>query len=327
MFAALKNNLKEIPLFHIFLYNFILFGTAAVNNLILIPKFFKNKNVKQYVFSILALIILVTFIQGNYLEWLFKKFNTNQLVDFTPFAVTFGASGNFQAFQKYFNVFPSILMVLAMTFLGFVLQRFFWKSKIEEQAKAEQTNAELSLLKSQISPHFLFNVLNTLYALSLKKSDETPDVILKLSDILRYSLYETVEKEISINNEIHILKTYIDIESLRIPSSAKVSFDYDNSISDSKKIASMLLLPIIENAFKHGTYSTIGESFIKANLRVNEKLIFTCENSFKESIASDVGGIGLKNIRKRLQLLYPNKHKFEVRKEVDSFYVKIEIEL
>lgn len=327
MFAALKNNLKEIPLFHIFLYNFILFGAAGINNLVLIPKFFKNKNVKQYVLSIFGLLAVIIFIEGNYLEWLFKKFNTSHLVDFTPFAVTFGASGNFPAFQKYFNVFPSILMVLAMTFLGFVLQRFFWKTKIEKQAKAEQTNAELSLLKSQISPHFLFNVLNTLYALSLKKSDETPDVILKLSDILRYSLYETVEKEISINNEIHILKTYIDIESLRMPASAKVSFDYDSSISDSKKIAPMLLLPIIENAFKHGTYSTIGESFIKANLRVDEKLIFTCENSFKEAIASKVGGIGLENIKKRLQLLYPNKHKFEIKKELNAFYVKLEIEL
>ena len=167
--------------------------------------------------------------------------------------------------------------------------------------------------------------MNSLYALSLKKSEETPDVILKLSDILRYSLYESQEKEISINKEIQILKTYIDIEKIRISENANITFNHDE-IKDSVKIAPMLLLPLIENAFKHGTDSTIETSYIKAFLSCNEKsLIFNCENSFKESSQKDVGGIGIENIRKRLQLLYPSKHQFEIEKDKDVFKVILEI--
>ena len=156
-------------------------------------------------------------------------------------------------------------------------------------------------------------------------SAETPDVILKLSDILRYSLYETHEKEISIIKEIHILNTYIDIEKLRMSQNTDITFWHED-VKESVKIAPMLLLPLIENAFKHGTDSTIDVSYINAKLTCDENsLIFTCENSFKESARKDVGGIGIENIRKRLQLLYPSKHLFEIEKHKDLFKFNLEI--
>jgi sensor histidine kinase YesM len=325
LFASVNNNEKNLPLSFIFLYNILLFVPAWINNFWFLPKLRKNKKIKHYLISVIVLLLVSIITLGQYLKWLYSQFNTTKLVDFTPFAITSAAPKSLEKYQHFFDVYPGIIILMLVMTIGYAVQEFLLKIKKEEKINAQQTFAELSLLKSQISPHFLFNVLNSLYALSLKKSEETPDVILKLSDILRYSLYESQEKEISIIKEIQILKTYIDIEKLRISENARITFNHDE-IKDSVKIAPMLLLPLIENAFKHGTDSTIETSYIKAFLSCDDKtLIFNCENSFKESSQKDVGGIGIENIRKRLQLLYPSKHIFEIKKNKDTFKVTLEI--
>ncbi|MCW3169451.1 histidine kinase [Chryseobacterium sp. 09-1422] len=325
LFAAVNNNEKNLHLSFIFLYNILLFVPAWINNFWFLPKLRKNKKIKRYLISVLALFIASIITLGQYLKWLYSQFNTTKLVDFTPFAITSPAPKSLEKYQHYVDVFPGILVLMIVMTIGYAVQEFLLKIKKEEKINTQQTLAELSLLKSQISPHFLFNVLNSLYALSLKKSEETPDVILKLSDILRYSLYESQEKEISIIKEIQILNTYIDIEKLRISENANITFNHDE-VKDSVKIAPMLLLSLIENAFKHGTDSTIETSHIKAFLSCADKsLIFNCENSFKESSQKDFGGIGIENIRKRLQLLYPSKHIFEIEKYKDTFKVTLEI--
>ncbi|MCX8534179.1 sensor histidine kinase [Chryseobacterium luquanense] len=277
--------------------------------------------------SVISLIPIATFILGEYLHWLYQRFSTNELIDFTPIAAASSAPQILEKYQYYFDAFPGIIIVMGIMIIGYAIQHFLLRIKKERQIQTQQTVAELTLLKSQISPHFLFNVLNSLYSLSLKKSDETPNVILKLSDILRYSLYEAQEKEISISQEIHILNTYIDIERLRLPESASMTFLHD-TINESVKIAPMLLLPLIENAFKHGTDSTIGHSYINASLIGNDnRLIFTCENNFKESARKEVGGIGIENIRKRLQLIYPLRHQFKIEKNSELFKISLEIKL
>ncbi len=325
LFAAVNNNYKNLPLGFIFLYNILLFVPAWMNNFWLIPNLSRNKNVRQYLVAVIAMVLVSVIILGQYLKYLYHQFNSNELVDFSPLAVTSSAPEALEKYQYYFDVIPGIISLMLIMALGYAIQEFLLKIRKEKQILTQQTIAELSLLKSQISPHFLFNVLNSLYALSLKMSKQTPDVILKLSDILRYSLYETQEKEISVINEIHILNTYIDIEKLRIPANANISFHHED-VKDSVTIAPMLLLPLIENAFKHGIDSTIGISYINASLSCNDNyLIFTCENSFKESAKKDVGGIGIENIRKRLQLIYPSKHLFEIEKDNNVFRARLEI--
>ena len=323
--AAISNNHRNLPLGFILLYNLLLFVPAWINNFWFLPNLRRSKKVKHYLISVIVLLLVSIITLGQYLKWLYYQFNTNELDNFTPLAITSPAPKSLEKYQHFFDVYPGIIVLMIVMTIGYSVQEFLLKIKKEEKINTQQTLAELSLLKSQISPHFLFNVLNSLYALSLKKSEETPDVILKLSDILRYSLYESQEKEISINKEIQILKTYIDIEKLRISENANIIFHHDE-IKDSVKIAPMLLLPLIENAFKHGTDSTIETSYIKAKLSCNEKsLIFNCENSFKESSQKEVGGIGIENIRKRLQLLYPSKHQFEIKKDKDVFKIILEI--
>ncbi|WP_051884390.1 sensor histidine kinase [Chryseobacterium luteum] len=325
LFAAVNSNDKSLPSGFILLYNILLFVPAWINNFWLFPNLRRNRKIKHYLISVMVLFFVSVIILGQYLQWLYDQFNTRELDHFTSLAATSSAPGILENYQYYFDVYPGIIIVMVAMVIGYSVQEFLLKIKKEEYIHAQQTIAELSLLKSQISPHFLFNVLNSLYALSLKMSEETPDVILKLSDILRYSLYESQEKEISVGNEIHILNTYIDIERLRLPENASISFHH-HQVKDSVKIAPMLLLPLIENAFKHGTDSTIGVSYITASLSCNDNsLIFACKNSFKESAKKDFGGIGIENIRKRLQLLYPSKHLFEIEKSKDVFNVTLEI--
>lgn len=319
------NNDKGIPIGFIFFYNILIFLPAWLNNFWFLPKLQQHKRIQQYCISILTVFLGTTLVLGQYLQWLYQHFHTTKLVDFTPFAATSSTPAGLEKYQYYFDVFPGITIVLGIMIIGYALQQFLLKIKKERQLQAQQTIAELSLLKSQISPHFLFNVLNSLYSLSLKKSDEAPEVILKLSDILRYSLYETQVKEVSIGDEIHILNTYIDIERLRMPENATITFHYDD-VKEYVKITPMLLLPLIENAFKHGTDSTVGHSYIHAKLSCDDiSLIFTCENNFKESVRKEVGGIGIENIRKRLQLIYPSRHRFQIEKNNGIFKIMLEI--
>jgi hypothetical protein len=325
LFAAVDNSSKNLPVSFILLYNVLLFLPAWSNNFWLLPDLRRTKNIKRYLVCIISIFIFGVFILGNYVQYVYDQFNNSSLEDLTALAVTSSAPRSIEKHQSYFDVFPGILMILLVMIIGYVVQEYLSKIKKEEQIQTQNTIAELSLLRSQISPHFLFNVLNSLYALSLKKADETPDVILKLSDILRYSLYESQGKEIPVADEIHILKTYIDIEQLRAPENTNITFEY--TINDSVKIAPMLLLPLIENAFKHGIDSSIDASYINASLSCNSKeLIFTCKNSFKEASKSkNFGGIGIKNIRKRLQLLYPMKHSLEIIKNENRFDVILKV--
>lgn len=326
LFAAVNKSHKDFPSGYIVLYNLLLLTPAWINNFWLLPKLNRNKNIRNYMVRVIILLLVSVIVSGQYLKYLYDYFNTSELADFTPIAATTLAPARFEKYQYYFDVFPGIILVMCMMAIGYSVQTFLLKIKKEEYAKNQQAVAELHLLKSQISPHYLFNVLNSLYALSLKKSDETPNVILKMSDILRYSLYEAQEKEIAISHEIHILDMYIDIEKLRIPKNASVFFSH--SVKDSVKIVPMLLLPLIENAFKHGIDSSVGDSYINASLICSQdKLIFTCDNSFKELPKKEVGGIGIENIRKRLELLYPGNHCLDIKKSKDVFTVTLEIKL
>jgi len=202
------------------------------------------------------------------------------------------------------------------------------KIKKEKEITGQQAVAELNLLKSQISPHFLFNMLNSLYALSLRKSDDTPGVILQLSDILRYSLYETREREVGVLDEIAIIETYLAIQKIRISETARISFMH-KGISAADRISPMLLLPLVENAFKHGVDSTVGDSYVNAAVyKYGDRLVFTCENNYKESKESKeskVGGIGIENIQKRLELIYPSRYKLDIKRSEGVFKITLSI--
>ena len=176
----------------------------------------------------------------------------------------------------------------------------------------------------QIHPHFLFNSLNTIYGFALKKGDEAPEMILKLSNLLDYILYQVDKPFVVLEDEVHHLEDYISLEKMRFHDTLQVRFKKEN-IKNGLQIAPMLLIPFVENSFKHGAVVN-GVLKVDIHLKIeNNKLFFQIEN-FSSEEKDTANGIGLENIKKRLQMLYLNKHQLKIEEKNLSFKVTLEIE-
>jgi len=198
--------------------------------------------------------------------------------------------------------------VMSLFFFGIIKHVYDYRKLIQaaQQLRIEKQEAELNYLKSQTNPHFLFNTLNNIYSLSRDKSDLAPESILRLSKILRFMLYETSGEYIAIEQELKIISDYIALEKLRYDESLRVNFNYD--IEDMKQaLPPLLLIPLVENAFKHGVSETRHQPFVDIHLSVNKRqLWFVVKNSSEENNAEEQvkENIGLTNLRRQLQLLY-----------------------
>lgn len=221
----------------------------------------------------------------------------------------------------------NVVVLLVSTVLRVVMD--WWRYQNEKQVLVTQTvQSELRFLKSQINPHFLFNTLNNLYALTLKKSDKAPEIVLKLSEIMRYMLYECNERQVPLSKEIQYIYNYLDLERLRQPKDADIQFVVEGHISD-QMVAPLLFVPFLENSFKHGLNHTVnGAGFVRLKLHVQkDELEFVIENSKVPHIPRQnharSGGIGLVNVRQRLQILYPEDHNLEILDEPNRYVVTL----
>ncbi len=231
--------------------------------------------------------------------------------------------------NMFINFFGILFLALAFGSAIKIARDSFTRRQHEKEA-------ELKLLKAQLNPHFLFNTLNNLYGLSVVKSDKLPNLMLKLSDLLRYSLYETKETFVPLEKEISYLENYMDLEKIRLDDQTEIIFK--NKITDATMaIAPMLLIVFVENAFKHLYLSDDNKSCVYVSLEnINRQLVFKCSNTFNKSVAHDnhhlekgSSGIGLLNVKKRLALLYPEKYdlridcntkEYKVTLVLDEFY-------
>ncbi len=208
-----------------------------------------------------------------------------------------------------------------------LLRSNIWQKETEQEIIKKKLETELQFLKAQTNPHFLFNTLNNIYALARKKSDKTADVVMKLSKLLRFMLYESQKRTVSIADEMQVLVDYIELEKIRYNENLQVDFttSVDNEL---QPIAPLILLPFVENAFKHGVSENRFGSNIRISLKLDDKLLsFVCENSkTEEMIKSETETIGLGNIRRQLELLYPN-HSLEIKNEKTYFTVLLKINL
>jgi two-component system LytT family sensor kinase len=190
-----------------------------------------------------------------------------------------------------------------------------WKQQEVETLREAVRESELQFLKSQINPHFLFNNLNNLYAHAIEGSEKTPEIILELSDVLRYMLYDCKAEYVSLKKELEHLENFIRISELQIGERGKVTFDA-KTVGGDFRIAPLILIVFVENAFKHSTSSQSDQIHIEVSLDVSAsgRLQFHCQNSFREdsNVEELSKGIGLANVRKRLELLYPGKHELKV---------------
>lgn len=220
----------------------------------------------------------------------------------------------------------SISSVLAVLLETFVLAN--QKEKGMAEAKAELIESELKFLKMQINPHFLFNALNNIYALSVTNSEKTQEGINTLSQMLRYVIYDCERPKVPVRKEIEYISHFINMFKLKSSKQFNIQF-LENIDSDSVEVAPMLFVPFIENAFKHSGIERGLDSFVNIELNVSGDIIeFSVENSLpQEPLKIDAqGGIGLGNVKKRLGILYPNKHQLDIKKS-NTFIVKLKIDL
>lgn len=225
--------------------------------------------------------------------------------------------------------FLNLLGILGIATLSGVAVRIA-RDSILETNKSQA--AELKLLKAQMNPHFLFNTLNNLYGLAVTKSDKLPNLMLKLSDLLRYSLYDTQEQWVPLRSEVQYIQNYITLEQLRLEEKTNIDFILEGE-ADQQRIAPMLLIVFLENAFKHFGAPGEQQAQIKIKLSINENALqFSCYNSKDDQMtesprAQNTSGIGLANARKRLELLYPLRHTLGIQNEASSFRVFLELQL
>ncbi len=303
-----------------------------LNNLVLTP-------VRMLaVYSFIYLILPIAMKQKRFLLFSFLT-----IVHAMSYSISIGLTlKNVNLFPEVFDYsklslfFPS--KILGTLYSNYAIIMFaatvviFKKWYINEQQRKnlfqEKLEAELSLLKSQIHPHFLFNTLNNLYALTLIQSKEAPDIVLKLSGLLDYMIYKSNDRFVSLDKELQMLESYIELEKLRY--NKRLDFDYQlKGEPGSLKIAPLIMLPFIENSFKHGAGNDRTNPKIRIKIEIgNDCLTLQVVNSIRGEKKKDESlgeGIGLKNVRRRLELIYPDDHKLEIRESEIEFEVNLEI--
>jgi hypothetical protein len=205
---------------------------------------------------------------------------------------------------------------------------YYLKEKEIEQVAKEKAKAELQLLKSQVHPHFLFNTLNNIYYFTLTNLKQAPAMIMKLSGLLRYMLSECNLSAVPLQKELNMIQDYMALEKIRYGDPLNMKIEMEGDVSN-KLIAPLLLIPFVENSFKHGTSKMLAHPWVNLLIRIEENiLIFTIRNSRPENNpASTHNGIGLANVMKRLQLLYPDNHTLHITEDLLSFSISLRIKL
>jgi two-component system, LytTR family, sensor histidine kinase AlgZ len=289
---------------------------AYINYFFLLPRFLERKRWLAYILEFLvpfALIVGIRVIAQRY------------IVD------------NYSHHEKYFysptfiiqTVVITLFITIFISLLRFVSD-WFELEAIKKEVQNEKLTAELNFLKAQINPHFLFNTLNNLYYLAYSKSENTTEVISKLSQVMRYMIYDANHERVLLDKEIEYMQNYISLERLRLNNQIPIDLSINGNTSG-VTIAPLILITFLENAFKHGVTNTNPQAWVNIIIEVNGKTLrYSVENSKGKNALEDNGGrsgIGLNNVRRRLELMYPAKHVMKVDDTPDRYYIKLEITL
>jgi hypothetical protein len=231
--------------------------------------------------------------------------------------------------DSYFTTLLSVvLFFVVLSYLARAIENWFLNTLRREQLEKQSVQAELSSLKLQINPHFLFNTLNNIHTLAYKKADSTPEAIMRLASLMRYMLYEANADTVALGREIAYLQDFINLQQLRYKKSPVVDIEVAGDV-DSCRVAPLLFVHLLENAYKH-SHMHLNPGDIKVCIEVKgEEVSFRIRNPVGDQHGKDVeevGGIGLANVRKRLELLYPGRHHFEVSRTEALFHVVLKIQ-
>ena len=300
-------------------------ATTYFLNYFLIPRYLFTKKYSRF-----TLFVFYTFVISVWLELFISLgvfiFITNyQSEKMNPFS--------FDGLLLMVGLYFIIIIAVAIKLIRRSFQIQKKNTELDNrrfQMELKLKKAELKLLKAQVHPHFLFNTLNNLYGLTLEKSDDAPKLVLQLSEILDYILYRCDEKLVSLDEELANLKNYIEIEKIRYSGKLNLNANFPEETGN-LKIAPLILLPFVENAFKHGVSHFPGVAFVNIKISIVETNLFSkIENSRNPMLKreeSHSNGVGLKNVRKRLDLIYPEKHMLNIDKKEKTFSVNLTLQL
>ena len=320
---------------HIILFVLPQIALVYLNMEVLVPRFFITKRYLTYFLSMILLLILAFFLMeeiasgllGDF-EFFKGKFNPDNHMKRPRFGAPKRFPREFSPARGLAGL--NFILTVAIVSLSTAIktsQAILSGEKESAQLKSENLDAELKFLRSQINPHFLFNALNNIYNLSLKKSESTPEFIVKLSEILRYIIYDCNEQKVPLLKEIDYIKNYIDLQKLRDPEITKVTFNVSGNVGIFR-IEPMLLIPFVENSFKHSRIEDVEEGWIEISVAVIDRgLNFSITNSLPEEafVKDQTHGVGLENVKRRLSLLYPELHELIIAQDDNSFRVNLNI--
>ncbi len=280
-----------------------------VNVFFLLPRYMFGGRHVQYVVGVVATSVVLLA-----LLWILRDWREVQPND---------SEGPFVGFW---------LMPIAGMFFVSTVFSYFRRDRVSRKREIDLTHQniefEMKFLKSQINPHFLFNALNNIYALSIIKSERTPEMILKLSDMLRFTLYDSENKKVKLGREIEYIVNFIEFQKLKMDSDPNIKVDTSNC-NPEMMIEPMLMIPFIENSFKHGNIDNVKKGWLRVEIKtLGPMLIFKVKNSLPSMTLNKdvVGGIGVENVRKRLDILYPERYELEIDTSNNSFGVYMKID-
>ena len=280
----------------------------------LIPRFLNQKNFMTYVLLLLALVAVFTPIKVMLL------YITYEEVDPREFLV-----------MNQHTIFLLLFTIAGGSTVIKIISDWQRHQRDRKDLETQRMQSEIKFLKSQINPHFLFNTLNSLYALTLKKSDKAPEIVIKLSEMMRYMLYESNERRVPLQKEVNYIQNYLALEALRQSGHADIRFNVEGQITD-QTIAPLIFIPFLENSFKHGLNHQISDGYVHVTMKVlDNKLLLRILNSkpaqLPQPSEKTSGGIGLANVQRRLNLLYPNQYKLDIEDSDKEHIVELSLAL
>ncbi len=282
----------------------------------LIPRYLNQKNFMTYVMLLLAMVAIFTPIKVLLLYITYEEAEPREMLVMNQHAI-----------------FLLLFLIAGGSTVIKIISDWQRHQRDRKDLETRRMQSEIKFLKSQINPHFLFNTLNSLYALTLMKSDKAPEIVIKLSEMMRYMLYESNERRVPLQKEVNYIENYLELETLRQSGRPDIQFKVEGAVNE-QTIAPLLFIPFLENSFKHGLNHQINEGYVHVTMKVFEnKLLLRIVNSKPTAPPPEAptdkksGGIGLVNVQRRLNLLYPNQFKLDISDSETEHIVELSLAL
>lgn len=318
----------KINLFLItWLPTFTLMGMAYAHLYVLLPTYLYKKKYVHYIIGIAVVILIFTPFYLYFTDWVkgAEKVILNE-----PYEAKYNTWK--KAFTPGISVFikaglPSLITIATMTTGLKYAKNAAQRLQQTEELEQKQLETELSLLKTQVNPHFFFNTLNNLYALAKRGSEKTVGTLDKFSELMHYMVHDCKNKLVPLMKEFTFIQSYLELEKLRLNERAKVNYTIEGNVNG-YKIEPLLFISFIENAFKHGVNSQLQGAYVNIDFALQgEKLKFSIENNYDDDSKTKGGQFGLSNIKRRLAILYPQQHQLNIQDDGNVYRVDLELEL